>query len=184
MEGHRRCWHEAAERVVASMKKRGHRHGVNQRVTARERKEAALQKRRARGDARAELFRSALEEMSKPTPAAPEFKVVGVAPVRAETAALVPLAPAVEPTPDQLTLDHPAPRPIAGEMLRVSRTATEMTDSSGLPATPAALPHAEARDDGRGWTGIWLGAVLMALGLASLLSGSLPMLAGLFSRSA
>jgi hypothetical protein len=40
------------------------------------------------------------------------------------------------------------------------------------PATPVAVPIAEAGDEGRGWTATWLGVLLMALGLVSLLSSS------------
>jgi hypothetical protein len=184
-EGYRKCWFQTARGAVAGVKKRVHRHGVNQRVTAREMREAALQKHGARGDARAELFRSALEEMSKSTPSVPEFKVVDVPSVAAMGAApLVPPAPAVELTPDQLTPDRSTPRPIAVETLRVSRSANDTIDTSVLSAIPVALPPAEVSDDGRGWPANQLGMLIMALGLVSLLSGSLPMLVGLFSRSA
>jgi hypothetical protein len=40
------------------------------------------------------------------------------------------------------------------------------------PAAPVAFPIAEAADDGRGWTATWLGVLLMALGLLTLLGSS------------
>ena len=40
------------------------------------------------------------------------------------------------------------------------------------PAAPVAFRIAEAADDGRGWMATWLGVLLMALGLVSVLGSS------------
>jgi hypothetical protein len=39
-------------------------------------------------------------------------------------------------------------------------------------AAPVAFPIVEAADDGQGWMATWLGALLMALGLISVLGSS------------
>jgi hypothetical protein len=175
-DGRRKCWFETA---VGASRKPVHHYVVKQRVISRERREATLPK--ADADARAEVLRSAPAEVSQPAPSAPEqLKVADAAPVAAMgDAALVPPAPAAASAIDQRASDRPTPRVVNVEMLRVSQSADDTIASSTLPATPIA----EAGDDGRGWTATWLGLLLMALGLVSLLSSGLPMLIGLFSRS-
>ncbi len=180
-EGHRKCWFQTAE-AVASMKKPVNRLAVQQHVTARERREAAFRKRRADRDARAEVLRSAPAEMSQPTPSPPELKVADAAPVPAMGGSvLVPPAPVAE-SAAQITPDRPTPS-LDVETLRVSPSANDTIATSVLPAIPIAFLLAEPGDDGRGWTATRLGVLLMALGIVFLLSSSLPMLVGLFSRS-
>ena len=178
-DGRRKCWFQTA---AGTLRKPVHHYVVKQRVTSRERTEAALPK--ADADARAEVLRST-PEMSQLTPSAPErLEVANAAPVPAMgNAALVPPAPAAEPAIDQLTSDRRTPRAVDVETLRVSQSADDTIGSSVLPATPIAFPLAEAGDDGRGRTATWLGLLLMALGLVSLLGASLPTLFRLFSRS-
>lgn len=107
-------------------------------------------------DARAESLRSAPAETSQLTPPASELKVVDAASVVATgAAALAPSAPDVE------TLQAAAPA--ASDAVAAS-VATDQP--------PVAFPIAEAGDDGRGWTANWLGMLLMALGLVSVLSSS------------
>ena len=179
-EGHRRCWFQTAEGVVASVKKRVRHYAVKQRATAHERREAALRRRKADVNARAEVLRSAPTELSQPTPSAPEqLNVPGAARARAmEAAAIAPQAPVAGSATDQLTPDRPTPRLVDVETLRVSPSATNTVE-----AIPVAFRLAETGDDGRGWAATQLGALLMALGVVSLLGASLPALAGLFSRS-
>jgi hypothetical protein len=179
LEGHRKCWFQTAGGVVASVKKRVHHYAVKQRVTALARREAALRKRKADVDARAELRRSAPVEMSQPTLSARELKMTDAAAVPVMGAA-PPVQPALvaESATDQLPPDRPAPRLVDVETLRVSPSASDTIGFSGHPA----MPIAEAGDDGRGWTATWIGVLLMALGLVSILSSGLPMLLGLLSR--
>ncbi|WP_245332019.1 hypothetical protein [Bradyrhizobium sp. NAS80.1] len=126
-------------------------------------------------EARAELLRSAPAETPHPTPPAPELKVADAAPVSAmAAAALIPPAPVVaKPASDQLTPDHPTSHLVDVEtLLAAAPAANDAVTAPVPPATPVAVPIAEAGDDGRGGTATWLGVLLMALGLVSLLSSS------------
>jgi hypothetical protein len=159
-DGHRKCWFQAAE-GIATVKKPVHHHPAKQRVTAPEENEAALRKQKAVVDARAELLRSA---------PAPEFKVVDAAPVSATgAAALVPPAPLVtKPATDQLTPDHLTPRQVDVETLLAA--ASDKVAASAPPATLGAVPIKGAGNDAQGWTAIWLGVLLIMLGLVFLVS--------------
>ncbi|WP_245330535.1 hypothetical protein [Bradyrhizobium sp. AS23.2] len=174
-DGQRKCWFQAAE-GIATVKKPVHRHDAKHRVAAREENETALLKRKAVVDARAELPRSAPAETPQLTSSAPELKVADAAPVVSAmaAAALVPPAPIVaKPASDQLTPDHPTPRQVDVEtLLAAAPAASDAVTASVPPATPVAVPIAQAGDDGKGWTATWLGVLLMALGLVSLLSSS------------
>ncbi|WFU43316.1 hypothetical protein QA640_13190 [Bradyrhizobium sp. CB82] len=167
-DGHRKCWFQAAEEV-ATVKKPVHHRAAKQRVAAPEEIKAALRKRKAGVDARAELLRSAPAETPHPTPPAPALKVVDAAP---GAAALVPPAPLVaKPATDQL--DQPTSREVDVEtLLAAAPAATDTVAASLLPATLVTDPIADAGEDGQGWTATWLGVLLMALGLLSLLSSS------------
>ena len=92
LEGHRKCWFQAAE-GIATVKKQVRHSAAKPRVAVPEENEAAPRKRKADVDARAELLRSASAETSQPIRLAPEFKVVDAASVLATgTAAFVPPA--------------------------------------------------------------------------------------------
>ena len=133
----------------------------------------AQRKHKAAVDARAELQRSAPAERSQPTSPASELKVVDAAPVLAPgAAALVPPAPVANLAADQLTPDQPTPRQVDVEMLLAAApTAGDVVAASVPPAAPG-LPIAGTDDDEQGWTATWIGALLMALGLVSVLSSS------------
>jgi hypothetical protein len=173
-DGQRKCWFQAAE--GATVKKPVRRHAAKHRVPApKENDEAALRKQKAVVDARAELLRSAPAETPQPTPQAPKLRVADAAPVLDTGAgALVPQAPVVAtPANDQLAPDHPTPRQVDVEtLLAAAPAASDAAAASMPPASPVAVPVAEAGDDGQGWTATWLGVLLMALGLVSLLSSS------------
>jgi len=47
--------------------------------------------------------------------------------------------------------------------------ASDAVAASAPPATPVTVPIAETGDGGQGWTATWLGVLLMAMGLVSLL---------------
>ncbi|MFG3597876.1 hypothetical protein [Bradyrhizobium sp. RDI18] len=155
------------------MKQVRHR-AAKPRVATVEENEAARAKQKAVMDARAELLRSAPAETSQPTQPAPELMVVDAASVSATgAAAVVPPAPVASRATDQLTPDHPAPRRLDAETLLAAAPApSDAVAVSVPPAAPVASPIAAAADDGWGWMATWLGALLMALGLASVLASS------------
>ncbi|MEH2551918.1 hypothetical protein V1283_008563 [Bradyrhizobium sp. AZCC 2262] len=167
LEGHRKCWFQAAE-GIATVKKQVRHSAAKPRVAVPEENEAAPRKRKADVDARAELLRSATAETSQPMPLAPEFKVVDAASVLATgTAASAP--PAVV---EKLTPDDPMPSQVDVETLLAAAPApSDAVAASVLPA-PVAFPVAEAADDGQGWMATLLGMLLMALGLVSVLGSS------------
>ena len=170
-DGHRKCWFEAAE-GIATMKKPAHHQAAKQRVATPEDDEATPRKRKAVVDARMELLRPAPSEKPQPTPPAPDLRAVDAAPVSVGgAAALVPPAPVVpNPATDQLAPDQPVPPQVdVGAFPAAAPATTEAVAASAPPATPVTVPIAEAGDGGQGWTGTWLGVLLMAMGLVSLL---------------
>ncbi|MBI5265517.1 MAG: hypothetical protein HY852_27295 [Bradyrhizobium sp.] len=171
LEGHRKCWFQAAEGVA--VKNRVHHPAGKQRVSAREENGAARRKRKPVVDARAELLRAAPGETVQPTPPGPELKVVDAAPVPG-TAAVTLVAPATvvaEPAPDQLTPDHTTPRQV-GVATLLAAAPSDDDAAASRPAPPVVAPAAETGDDGRGWMETSLGVLLMALGIVFLLGSS------------
>jgi hypothetical protein len=173
LDGHRKCWFQAGD-GIATLNKRVHHHAAKHRVAAPAENEPARRKREVVVDARAELPRSAPAETSQPTPPASELKVIDAASVVATgAAALAPPAPVANRATGQLTPDHPAPRQVDVEILLAAAPAASGAVAASVPsAPPIAFPFAEAGDDRRGWTANWLGMLLMALGLVSVLSSS------------
>jgi hypothetical protein len=167
LEGHRKCWFQAAEETA--VKKQIRYRATKPRVAAPEENEAERPKRKAVVDARAELLRSAPAETSQPMRPAPELKVADAASVLATAiAAFVPPAPIENRATDRLTPDHRTPRQVDVETLLSAAPAT----SDSVAAAPVAFPLTEAADDGRDWMATWLGVLLMALGLVSVLGSS------------
>jgi len=171
LDGHRKCWFQAAGGAV-SVKKPVPHHAANRSIIASEENEAGLHKRVA--DARAQLLRSAPGKAFQL--AAPASEVVDTASAPANGAAtLVPVVPIVaEPTIDLLTPDHATPRSIDVELLlAVGSPARDTLASSVPPATPGEpfIPHADQ--------GQWelmatrAGMALITLGLVSLLAALL-----------
>ncbi|WP_198164397.1 hypothetical protein [Bradyrhizobium jicamae] len=163
-DGRRKCWFQTDEATV--VKKQVRHRAAKSRVTASEENEADRRKRKAAADARAELLRSAPAETSPPTPLAPKLKVADAASVPAGAAALA------NGVANQLTLDPSASRQVDVETLLSAAPAAGDAVAASVPsAAPVAFP-AEAADDGRSWTATWLGVLLMALGLVSVLASS------------
>jgi hypothetical protein len=173
LEGHRKCWFQAAE-GIATVKKQVRNRAAEPRVAAPEENEAARRERKAVVDAHAELLRSARAVTSRPMRPAPELKVVNAASVFAAAGAAFVPAPSVEDlATDQLTPDHPTPRQVDTEtFLAAAPAASYAVAASVPPAAPIALPIAEAADDGLDWTATRLGVLLMALGLLTPLGSS------------
>jgi len=171
LEGPRKCWFQVAERS-ATVKKPVHRYAAKQRVVGPEENEAAQRKPKAVvGDARAELL-PAPAEMSQLTPPARELKVVDADSLI--PTALVPPAPVVaKPATDQLPPDYPTQRPVDVDALLATAPPASDTVASSVPAAiPVTIPIAGADGEERAWTTTCLGALLIALGLISLLSSS------------
>jgi hypothetical protein len=168
LEGHRKCWFQVAE-GIATVKKSVRHRAAKHRIAAPEENEAAGRNRKAVVDARAELLRSALAETSQPTPPAP---ALNAGPVLATAIGnLVPPAPVIKRADDRFTPDHPTPRQVDVEtLLAAAPAASDGIAASAPSAVPVAFPTAESGDDGRGWT--WLGVLLMAVGLVSVVSAS------------
>ena len=174
-EGGRKCWFQAAEGTATVKQVRDRVRAAKVRVAAAE-NEATRRKREAVMDARAEMLRAAPAEMPEPARPAPGFKVVAVTPVQAPgAAAFVPAAPVAvaNQATDQPAPDQPAPRQLDEKTLLAAAPApSDAVAVSTPPAAPAAAQVAEAADDGPGRTATWLGALLMALGLAFVLGSS------------
>ena len=163
LDGHRKCWFQAAEGTAMS-KKRIQHHAAKHRDAASSRETAR------HSDARAELLRSASAETTQPTPPPAKLEVVDAASVIAmRVAALAPPAPVANRASDQLTLDYPTLRQVDVETL-LAASASDAVADSVPPAPPVAFSIADAGDDWPGAT--WLGMLLMALGLVSVLSSS------------
>ncbi|WP_028349475.1 hypothetical protein [Bradyrhizobium murdochi] len=171
-DGHRKCWFQAAEEVA--VKKQPRYRAAKPRVAARAENESTQRKRKAVVDARAELLRSAPAETSMPTRPAPELKVVDAAPVSAMgAAAVVPPAPTEKLLIDRLTPDYRTARQVDVETLLAATPAARDALAASVPtAAPVVFPVTETVDDGRGWTATWLGVLLMALGLVSVLGSN------------
>ena len=174
-DGHRKCWFQAAE-DSAQAKKAARRHVARRRVADPDEDEPAPRKQKAVEDARAELVKPAPAETPEPAPSAPKLTIVRTIPVRvADAAAQVPPAPAVA-TPDapQPAPAQPAPRQVDVEKLLAEAPAATDEVAAAAPAMPLVHPAAKT-GGGDGWTASWLGALLMALGGAALLSSSRPL---------
>lgn len=170
VEGRRRCWFQLAEGTETVKKLVRHR-AARHRVAMAEEDRTAARKRKAVVDARAELQRSAPVDSSRPNPSAP-VQVVDAGPVLA-TGIATRASPASlsKRANDRLTADEITPRQVDVEtLLAAAPAASDVVAASAPSATPLAFSTAEAGDDGWGWT--WLGMLLMALGLLSVLSAS------------
>jgi hypothetical protein len=166
LDGHRKCWFLTAE-GTATAKKPIHLRAAKHRGAAPEENETARHKKAV--DARAEILRSAPAETSQQTPRSPGVKVVDATSVPATgAAALVPPAPIANLATDQLMPDDPTPRQVDVETLLAAAPAA----GDAVAPAPGAFSVPEAGDDGLGWTATWIGALLMALGLVSVLTSS------------
>jgi hypothetical protein len=166
VEGQRRCWFQIAEGTERA-KKLVQQRATKHRVAAAEENQTAARKRKTVVDARAELPRSAPADTSRPSPSVPA-QVVDASPVLA-TGIATRASPAPLSKRDRLTADEFTPRQVDVEALLAAAPAA--SDVVAASAAPLAFSAAEAGDDGRVWT--WLGMLLMALGLVSVLSASL-----------
>lgn len=170
LEGQRKCWFQADEGIKRQVRYRA----TKPRVAVSEENGAARRNMKAAVDARAEQLRSAPAETSQPTRPAPELKMADAASVLATAiAAFVPSAPVESLATAQPTPDRRPPRQVDVETLLAAAPAVSGSVAASVPpAAPVAFPIVEATDDGQGWTATWLGVLLMALGLISVLGSS------------
>ena len=179
LEGHRKCWFQTAEEtaVKKQVRHRAAKHrAAKHRVAAPEESEASPSKRKAVVDARAELMRSTPAEAPQPVRPVPEFKVADAASVSVAAtgaAAVVPSAPIENLKTDRLTPDQRTPRQVDVETLPAAASAPSDAVAASIPAAaPVNFLIAEAANDGLDWMATWLGVLLMALGLVSVLGSS------------
>jgi hypothetical protein len=172
LDGHRKCWFQTAQ-GIATVKKQVRPSAAKPPVAGPEENEAAPRKQNAVVDARAELLRSAPAEASQPIGLAPEFKVVDAASALATgPAAFGPLGSVEKLATDQLAPDHATPRVVDVKTRVVAAPAPSDAVAAPVPLAPVTFPVAEAADDGQGWMATLLGALLIALGLVSVLGSS------------
>ena len=169
LDGHRKCWFQAAD-ATHSVNKPIHRYAAKRPVIAPEENKVALRNRTVL-DARDQLLSAAPADTSQPT--APASEVVDKASVPA-AAPSVPAAPiAAQPTIDRLTSDHAAPHSVDVEMLLAdSSLDKDMAASSVPPAAPGAASVPDANEHHWELMATRAGVVLIALGLVFLV-GSL-----------
>ena len=181
LEGHRKCWFQTAEEIAVKkqVRHRAAKHrAAKHRVAAPEESEASPSKRKAVVDARAELMRSTPAEAPQPVRPVPEFKVadaasVSVAATGAAAAAFVPSAPIENLKTDRLTPDQRTPRQVDVKTPLAAAPAPSDAVAASVPsAAPVNFLIAEAANDGLDWMATWLGVLLMALGLFSVLGSS------------
>jgi hypothetical protein len=179
VDGHRKCWFLVPEQTAAVKKTV---RAAKRRPAAAEENEAALGNRSTVADAaRAELLPPAPAETPQPTPPAPAFRVVDAdaAPVPAMGAAALVPPPPVLAKPDQLKPDDRNPRQdIFKDNLETLFAATP-ADSDAATVSVSSATSVVVRifgtgDDGRWLTAPWIGPLLMALGLVSLLISTWP----------
>ncbi|WP_314948215.1 hypothetical protein [Bradyrhizobium cosmicum] len=171
MDGHRKCWFLTEH--TTTVHKPVHRRVAN-RGTSPDENETARRRRSAVVDARAELLRPAPAEGAQAAPPARGVKLVDAASVfGTRTAALVPATPLTEVATGEPTPDHPVPRQVdLANVLPAAPVASEALAASVPPVMPIGVRATEAGDMGRGSTATWIGVLLMALGIVSVLSSS------------
>jgi hypothetical protein len=170
-DGQRKCWFQAAAEETALARKPV-RHRLERRsVAASEDDKPAPRQQKDVEDAHAEMPGAAPEQTPQPVPLEPKLTIVHTVPVRiGDAAAMVPPAPDLDkPGADQLTPDQPR-RPDVETLLAKAPAASEEV-ASAPPATPVAAPAAKT-GGGEDGTPSWLGALMIVLGGAALLSAS------------
>ena len=177
LEGGRKCWFQAAEEIAVK-KKQARSRAAKPRAAAPEENDVARPKRKAVVDARAEMLRATPVETPQPMQPAPELKMADAASVPAMgTAAFMSPAPIENLKTDRLTPDQRTPRQVDVEKLLAAAPAARDAVAVSVPAAaaPVTFALAAATDDGPGWMATWLGVLLIALGLVSVLVASRPL---------
>ncbi|WP_369722089.1 MULTISPECIES: hypothetical protein [unclassified Bradyrhizobium] len=175
--GNRKCWFLAEG--IATLRKAVHRRFANRTASPDESESA---RRRRSPDDRTELLRSAPVERIQPTPPAREVKIAEAASIFGTgMTALTPATPLANLPISELTPDRPVPRPVQLEKLLGAAPAASEA-ATVPPVVPLDLRAREADDEGRAWTETWIGVLLMALGIVSVLSSSRVLREAVLSR--
>ncbi|RXG83840.1 hypothetical protein [Bradyrhizobium zhanjiangense] len=165
MDGHRKCWF--LTEGTAKVKKTVRRRVAKDSTASLDENGAARPRQSGVVDARAELLRSAPAE-----PSHPEVKVADAADDLGTGSALMSAAPIAEhgrrPTPAHSVLSQVD----VEQLLATAPTVNDAVTSFGPPAVPTGVGIAEARNEAPSQTATWLGALLMMLGMFSILSSS------------
>jgi hypothetical protein len=169
VDGHRKCWYQAAE-AAGSTKRQARHHFVKSHAIDDDEDETELRKKSI-ANARAQSPRPEPAETFRQAPAAPA--PIDAAPIAAEPdtqrAPATPLAATVvvaERATDQVTSEQVTPRPAAVAMLLAEAPTGSDTVASVAPATGGA--NAEVTQDRWGDMTARIGVLLIVLGLVSL----------------
>ncbi len=165
IDGHRKCWFQAAE-ATHSANKPVHHFAVRRPVIAAEENQLALRKRTVM-DAQDQLLSAAPAPEVRPTAPAPE--VIDKPSVPADEAATpAPAAPAAaQPAIDRTAPEQATPRSVDVEALLAASSLDAAASSA--PAAPAGAPSIPDADHPQSMA-TRAGAVLIALGLVFLVA--------------
>lgn len=168
-EGHRKCWFQAAEDVALKRPLRSR--AAKSSAGATSENESTQPRRRDVDDARAELLR-APPETPLPMQDTPDIQVVDAAPLlniqRAESQRSEKLA-----TDRFISTYLKERQPDVGTTPATTLTPRDAGGATSLPkAEPVILSVSETVDDGSGSAATWIAALLIALGLVSILGSS------------
>lgn len=163
LDGHRRCWFLAEG--AATVRKPIPSRPAN-RAARPDENETARQRRSPVIDARAELSRSAPAEGAPPTPPARELKVADAASELGTGPVLTSAARIAELHSRRVMPEHSVPSQVDVEQLLAA------ADAGPSPDPPAMVIGVQIADEARSWTSMWLGVLLMTLGILFVLSSS------------
>ncbi|WP_439394659.1 hypothetical protein ACRQ5Q_36210 [Bradyrhizobium sp. PMVTL-01] len=161
----RKCWFLAEH--VTTVKKPAHGRVAHRRADPDENETAPRRRRISVVDARAELERSTPAEGVQPTPPPTEVKVADAAlVVGTGTTPLMPAAPA-----SPVQTGQPTPENAVPAIADLQKLVAPASDAASIQVPPVSIRVAEAADEG-GSMASWVGLLLMALGIGSVLSSS------------
>lgn len=163
LDGHRRCWFLAEGAATVRKPNPGR---LANRAARPDENETARQRRSPVIDARAELPRSAPADGAPTMPPAREFKVADAASEPGTVPVLTSAARIAELHSRRPMTDHSVPGQVDVEQLLAAADAGPSVDP------PAMVIGVQIADEVRSWTSMWLGALLMTLGVLSVLSAS------------
>lgn len=166
MDGHRKCWFQAEG--ITTIKKPFRRRPARDQVAGLDH-DTAARRGKAVADRRAELLRSAPAEAAQP-PHASEIKVADAGSILdASRAALLSGTPILDPSTGHDWSNQTAPQVAVEKSLPATSDAATISVS---PPMPVSLSLPEENDPGGPPAATWLGMLLMALGVVSVLSSS------------
>ncbi|MHC2625371.1 hypothetical protein ACVIW2_007403 [Bradyrhizobium huanghuaihaiense] len=163
----RRCWFLTEH--VSTVKKPAHRRVAHRRANPVENETAPPRRRISVVDARAELARSAPAEGVEPPQPPRKVKVADAAFV--VDTSTTPLMSAAAATPAPLPAGQLTPENAVPAIGDVQKLGAPASDAASIQVPPVSIRVAEAADEG-GWMATWVGLLLMALGIGSVLSSS------------